>query len=661
MIGKIILDSYQIIDVIGKGGMSCVYLAENIRLHNRWAIKAVRKEGRKKVALLAEPNILKNLSHFALPRIVDICEDEENLYIIMDYVEGIGLDKLLSAKGQFDEDQVVSWAKELCDVFDYLHHQSPPIIYRDLKPGNLIVDKNNHLRMIDFGIAAEYKGVVREEEIYVTRGYAAPEQYEYEADKDGRMDIYALGATMYVLCTGKNPGTLSSPLPPIYQWNRNLSDGLDTIIRICMETNPADRFQTAEQLLYALNHIHRYNTDYRKKRRKYQIGIAASLMGICFSAVLIFAGITVNGREKNEKYNDLISEGVELAMEGEYSDAREYFEEAIEQQPETIDAYLGIANTMISQYQYEECMEYISDTVLDMVPDAASNGKLNYLLGSLYDKMDNSKDALYFYQKAVELEPDEQSYRQDYVYALIQSGELEDAEDELDELDGSDGIYSYLKARLAGTAGDLEVAEQEGLRCIEENSDEALRKNTILYLAELYESEARNTGDSAWYEKEISLLDRSDMWLKNGPYVEILEKKGETWYRKAAVSHSEDDYLKAAECFGKLIEMGYHRPYIYRNIAIIYQTQGMWEDAESILLKLLERDPDQYVGWYQLALLYMEIEAGKTESERDYTKMLEAYEHAVQLTRGTAYEQELEPLTLSVKELAEKGWIQWEQ
>ena len=654
MIGKIILDRYQIVDVIGKGGMSCVYLAENIRLHNKWAIKAVYKQGRKEVALLAEPNILKNLSHFALPRIVDICEDEENLYIIMDYVEGIGLDKLLSAKGQFDEDQVVDWAKELCDVFDYLHHQNPPIVYRDLKPGNLIVDKNNHLKMIDFGIAMEYKGAVQEDEIYATRGYAAPEQYEWDSDKDGRIDIYAIGATLYALCSGKNPGRLQTPLPPVYYWNKGLSDGLDTIIRICMEQDPKDRFQTAEQLLYALNHINRYNTDYRKRRRKQQIAMAAGFMGICISAVLIYGGVTLKQSKKEEAYLELVADGVEEAMHGQYEDAVELFEEAIEMQPQAADAYLGVANTMVNQYRYEECVEYISETILENVPDAASNAKLNYLLGSLYNNMENLQEALYFYQKAAEQEPNEHLYRQDYIYALIQAGDLETAKDQLQELDDSDGIYTYLNVRLAGAEGDLETAEKEGRLCIEQNSDEILRKNTILYLAELFEAQARNTGDPYWYEKETEFLSQADGWLEHGPYVEILERKGEALYQSALMSETPENYGRAAECFESMLTLGYHRPYIYRNIAIIYQRQRMWSEAESVLLRLQERDPEQYISWYQLTLLYMDMEAEKPAEARDYSKMMHAYEEAFRLTRGTPYEQEMEPLTMSIRELSER-------
>ncbi|MDI3477163.1 MAG: eukaryotic-like serine/threonine-protein kinase, partial [Thermoanaerobacterium sp.] len=138
--GQIFDSKYEILKILGSGGMGTVYLAQNIKLGTLWAIKEVNKKLGDRVNLLAEPNILKKLSHPSLPRIFDIIEDESHIYIIMDYIEGIPLDKELEKRESFPEKQVVEWAKQICEALKYLHSMKPnPIIYRDMKPSNLII------------------------------------------------------------------------------------------------------------------------------------------------------------------------------------------------------------------------------------------------------------------------------------------------------------------------------------------------------------------------------------------------------------------------------------------------------------------------------------------------------------------------------------------
>lgn len=155
---KIFNDTYKIKSQIGKGGMSTVYLAEHVRLHTRWAVKEVRKNQAVRFDFLAESNILKRLQHPMLPRIVDIFETAEAVYVVEDFVEGITLDDLLRQQRKVDEAQGLQWFRDLCGVLRYLHNQRPnPIIYRDMKPSNIMLQPDGTLKLIDFGIAREYK------------------------------------------------------------------------------------------------------------------------------------------------------------------------------------------------------------------------------------------------------------------------------------------------------------------------------------------------------------------------------------------------------------------------------------------------------------------------------------------------------------------------
>lgn len=183
-VGTVIEGKYEILKQIGKGGMSTVYLAMDKRLNKQWAVKEIRKQGKTKNdevvinSLIAEANLMKKLDHPALPRIVDIIDNGETIYVVMDYIEGESLDKIINDYGPQPQELVIEWAKQLCDALDYLHSQHPPIIYRDMKPANVMLKPEGNVKVIDFGIAREYKeNSLSDTTVLGTRGYAPPEQH----------------------------------------------------------------------------------------------------------------------------------------------------------------------------------------------------------------------------------------------------------------------------------------------------------------------------------------------------------------------------------------------------------------------------------------------------------------------------------------------------
>ena len=157
-IGNDIIDSkYEILKLLNTGGMnSAIYLALDKKLNRQWAIKKVRKSSSQTTSMLmAEASIMKNLDHPMLPRIVGIEEDLKFFYIIMDFVQGENLKTVVTSSGPQAQDTVVSWGVKLCDVLTYLHGKG--IIYRDMKPANIMLSPDGNIKLIDFGIAREYK------------------------------------------------------------------------------------------------------------------------------------------------------------------------------------------------------------------------------------------------------------------------------------------------------------------------------------------------------------------------------------------------------------------------------------------------------------------------------------------------------------------------
>lgn len=243
-------ERYKIVKLLGQGGMSKVYLAENIKLGTLWAIKEIKKNSGLNVDFLVEPNMLKKLNHPALPKIFDIFEDDENVYIVVDYIEGVALDKKLDECVSFPEPTVLDWARQLCGVLSYLHANSPnPIIYRDMKPSNIILCKTGSLKLIDFGVAREYKTDCDSDTVYIgTRGYAAPEQYG-SGQTSAATDIYSLGVTLYHLLTGRSPNDPPYEIKAVRYFSKNFSEEIEEIIKKCTKQNPSERYSSIEELL----------------------------------------------------------------------------------------------------------------------------------------------------------------------------------------------------------------------------------------------------------------------------------------------------------------------------------------------------------------------------------------------------------------------------
>ncbi len=209
-----ILDGrYSIVRTIGQGGMGAVYLALDTRLQNKpVAIKEMSTGavgGDLQAAIDSfkkEARILINLRHHALPVIYDFFSGEEQRwYLVMDYIKGDTLKAELQKRGPLPEAEVIYWAHQLCDILEYLHKQNPPIIFRDLKPDNIMLTPEGQIKLIDFGIARNFQpGNTADTVAYGSGGFAPPEQYG-QNQTDARSDVYSLGATLHFLLTGIDP------------------------------------------------------------------------------------------------------------------------------------------------------------------------------------------------------------------------------------------------------------------------------------------------------------------------------------------------------------------------------------------------------------------------------------------------------------------------
>ena len=348
-IGSVLDGKYKILSEIGHGGMSVVYMALNEKANKTWAVKVIRKDGKLdfnvvRQGLVAEIETLKKLRHPSLPSIVDVIEDNDTFIIVMDYIEGNSLDKSIEEYGAQPQELVIQWAMQICDVLGYLHSCDPPIIYRDMKPANIMLKPDGNIALIDFGTAKTYEIELGETTGIGTIGYAAPEQYigSGYGRTDARTDIYCLGMTLYHLLTNKDPCKNVISDRSIRAVNPSLSHGLDKIIKKCTEQNPDDRYQSCEELLYALEHYNELSDAYRKRqKKKLKTFSAVAVMSFIFAIASVFS-FSMASKTKAKSYDSLI----EQAKSSEYTDKErcDFLKEAIKISPERSDAYINLVD-----------------------------------------------------------------------------------------------------------------------------------------------------------------------------------------------------------------------------------------------------------------------------------------------------------------------------
>jgi serine/threonine-protein kinase len=259
--GTLLVERYKITKRIGGGGMGSVYLAEDLNLANRPVavkemIEMFADESARSKAIedfKREAELLARLDHPSIPTIYQYFFDSDRgrYYLVMKYIDGGDLAaRQRTSGGVVDELTVTKWAIDTCDVLDYIHSQKPPIIYRDLKPANLMIDaRTNRVMLVDFGIARFVAPTQKGVTAIGTMGYAPPELFAGNVER--RSDIYSLGATMFHLLTGHDPQ--DNPLlifdftknPKPRQINPAITNEMEEMICRSVEHKPENRFSSA--------------------------------------------------------------------------------------------------------------------------------------------------------------------------------------------------------------------------------------------------------------------------------------------------------------------------------------------------------------------------------------------------------------------------------
>ena len=599
--GSLLDGKYKILNKIGQGGMSIVYLAMNEKANKQWAIKEMRKEKNKncevmRQSLITETNLLKELKHPYLPSIADIIENEDTIIIVMDYVEGRALSDILSEKGTIDEASVVEYAIQLCDVLDYLHSQNPPIIYRDLKPSNIILKPDGKITLIDFGTARRYNyDSISDTTCLGTIGYAAPEQFAGEnlRQTDARTDIYNLGATMYHLLTGVNPSEPPYELYPIRKWDERLSER---------------RYENCKEMAYALKHYKDLDDSYIRRQKKKIFLFAAT---ITISASSFFVAMAANGMEKREiskVYNNYLSEAtLTIASDKNKNDidgrVLKLLNDAVNIAPQKTEAYIRMLDYYCESGQTGNGLRVLSSMIASGKGELEKNDDIMMKMGQIYF-LGNSKDADFdvdygtaarYFDKV-----DTKKYPQAKYYSSLSRALSEIGSDSETIVRDMNNIDEYLNTGVK-----------------EEEKVEIYTTLSKIYRANAYT--IQKSGEKP-FDKSIELLDKANEILKS-PYIEseIKEKYlpevyfglADAYYRRANIDlqdkRAKEDLYEAVTYYDQyLIFATNTQSILFENrIGDIYRTLGEYNRAEDKYKDIIKKYPDDATAYISLSTMLL--------------------------------------------------------
>ena len=445
---------YRIRRIVALGGMGAVYEAEDQHLHRPCAVKEMLdaftdpKDRQQAVEWFRrEASMLHDLNHPAIPRVRDSFEDGGRYYLVMDFVNGRNLAEVLDRDGSqgLPEQRVRNWALQICDVLSYLHHQG--VIFRDLKPANVMVGPDERVKLIDFGIARSLRAQ-NETTVIVTYGFAAPEQLQ--GHPEPRSDIYSLGATLHRLLTHHDPAN-NKPLvfdfPAIRALRPDVTPAFEHIIMRALAPRPVDRWPTAGEMGRALR----------------AIGPVTSVVP---PRLISANGINMPSSSRSlsrplSPTDDVIAQARASLEQGRWQDAQKSARKAIESNPQNPQGHkmLGLVyarshppepQRALSEYQEalqiepqdSETHRLIGDVYLFLMQQPAeaieeyrsalqlkpNDFETHRLLGMSLEQSDNLNDARVHYADAVRLAPHYVPAHMSYGQLALRLGRLTDAE-----------------------------------------------------------------------------------------------------------------------------------------------------------------------------------------------------------------------------------------
>jgi tetratricopeptide (TPR) repeat protein len=659
----ILKNRYQLDRLIGQGGMGAVYRATDTSFNNRAvAVKEMSRAGLSEARIQEaeesfqrEASLLTGLLHPNLPRIYDNFTEDERSYLVMDFIEGQTLEDYLEKRGggPLPLEQVLKWGIELCDVLSYLHEHQPPIIFRDLKPSNVMLDKREHIFLIDFGIARLFKpGKLHDTVALGSPGYAAPEQYG-KSQSTPRSDIYSLGALLHYLLTGVDPSEQPFFFRPASQLNPAVPQELETLLRQMLEmdverrpasmhvvadtlrqiergattgtltyhlttsaaaatsTSSADKTTMLLQDAYALftqkrvrEAIEAYNRALKLDEHNAQAwqgrGLAQALGAMHREALASFEKALQLDQTLTTSWN---GKGSALSFLQRYRDALDAFDQALRLEPDNPSAWNGRGAALSALGQHSDALASFENALhFDQYMAQAWNNK-----GLVLRQLKRYQDALKAFEQAISLEPNTAAYWNGKGLVLYEMGRLRDSEQAYREVLKRDGRYAPAWYGI----GNIHYAQHK--------FDDAL---------DAYDRaiQCDRRFVKAWDRRGNVLTDLERFTKALESYDEALRidpRFASAWNGKANVQCLLGRYDLALEAYNKALAINPNAPLAWNGKGNAYYHLGNYQQSLDAYDRAIKLAPRMVSAWYNKSLVLRYL--------RRYQEALAAAEEAIRL------------------------------
>lgn len=720
-VGQILNDTYEIVEKIGAGGGGIVFKAYHKRLEKNVAIKLIKENVKEHINQRAETDILKNLKHESLPQVYDFIVDGDDVYTVMEYIDGGSLFDEIVKKGRIPYQQSLEWAKELCSAAAYLHTRKPKIIHSDIKPQNIMITTEKKLCLIDFNISSVFGGGLYT--VGSSDGYSPPEQYLARPDRqikttetqkreipdnnkteiitektefvddatervdenvsdgsersellpqgviDTRSDVYSIGAVMYCMITGRKPANSRNEIIPLHRIDENIPEAYVYIVEKAMSKDKKDRFDSAVEMLDALEHINRLDRRYRVMRVRQMAGYLFCLALMTASVISIIAGHRMMAQEKSDKLAGYISQMAQMEESNDFSGFDEIYNAAVSEYPDSPEPHYYKAFALYNSREFSEAADYINNNLYQNIDSLPGDLRSNtyFMLADIYYREENYESAVPMYEEAVGYDPENPDIYRDFAVSLARVGNTDRAGEVLDMAVAhdltEDGIY-YVTAEIDLMQKNFDNAIENAKQAVSLTDNDDLKRNSYFVAVKAY-NELIGSGDEKLMTEKIDMLreavailppDMSDGQIKEylvQAYIDYGQFSGRTEY-----------YAEAVSLLDEMRKNGWTNYQTEMNLAILLDRIGNTKGARDELLEMLQ--VPEYESYYfkiyvMLAYCEADIQSELDTKERDYSKFDEYYRSAE--SRYEEYRElhgsdpEMDRLTAARNELAGYGWL----
>ncbi len=589
--GTVLENRYKIIKLIKAGGMGAIYKVTDEKLDRVWALKELlpdygtpeeQEEARK--WFKREAKLLAGLDHANLPTVSDYFIANGRYYLIMTFVEGEDMEGILKKEGNpgLAEEKVVETAKEVLLVLEYLHSRNPPVIYRDIKPANIMIHKDGRAMLIDFGIARAIQKNQSQKTAIGTPGYAPVEQCRGKAEP--RSDLYALAATMHHLLTGVEP--LPFRFEPVRKLNCTISPELEQFLIKALKDNVEERFSCAGEMLQALSFSKEKNSGTQEKIEKKPD--KSNYTGYDWQSegnALCNSGKYKEALECYDKAAALVpqygpvwnNKGIALYNLGKYKEAISCYEKALEIDPEYTDALYNRGSALYDIGYYEEALKCY-DRVIEIDPEftRAWNSR-----GFVLEKQGLYRKAIASYDKAIELEPDYKSSWSNKGYSLHKLGNYEEA----------------LRCQNKAIEIDPDFTSAWNNKGFTLSTMENYREAIICYDRAI---ELDRDYDSAWNNKGYALYNLGnyrEALLCYDSALKINPRNGIAWNNKGLTLNSLGEYAKGIVCFDNALDIMPDHAVTWHNKGCSFLSLNSYKEALACFEKAVTFDAALKYSW----------------------------------------------------------------